>query len=173
MSDLINCQACGEQNPTTSKFCRSCGIKLEIASASVEQTSDIADSQPQWSASQMAVSSPKTKPPTVREGTSRSKGDQQQSGNKLSDYAALRSIAALCRTLSWIAIGLAALQAIGGLVVMSDSFLAGLAVIMAAAIGGGLLYILLQVIAESISVILDIEANTRRAASVLEQRLNT
>jgi hypothetical protein len=37
--------------------------------------------------------------------------------------------------------------------------------------GGVLLYTFLKLLAESISILLDIEAHTRRAAVILEQRL--
>jgi hypothetical protein len=54
---------------------------------------------------------------------------------------------------------------------MAESFFLGLSVLTTAVVGGALLYSFLQVLAESISVMLDIEANTRRAANILEQGL--
>jgi hypothetical protein len=71
--------------------------------------------------------------------------------------------------LSYVFAGLAGLQALFGLfVLISDSFLTGLGLIVGAAIWGGVAYIFWQIVAESISVLLDIEANTRRAAVLLE-----
>jgi hypothetical protein len=177
MNNLINCNACDEQNPATAKFCRSCGVKLELVSMQGEQVAETS-APPQWSASQMAVSSPSTAGPkdndlAVDKPTSAVSppADYTPSPYAAREYAALRSIAALCRTLSWIAVGLAGLQALGGLWLMTESFFVGFVSLVAAVLGGGLIYILLQVVAESISVLLDIEANTRRAASILEQRL--
>jgi hypothetical protein len=79
-------------------------------------------------------------------------------------------MAALCRLLGWAIVGLAALQAIGGLVVLFSDLLPGLGLIVVAAIMGAVGYVFWNMIAESISVILDIEANTRRAAELLAQK---
>jgi len=136
--------------------------------------------QPEWNASQMGTSTAPAVAPAVEKnapGAASSAEDPSKPSYAASpyaarDYTALRGIANLCRILSWIAVGLAALQALGGLWVMTNSFLLGLTSVIAAIVGGGLLYILLQVVAESISVMLDIEANTRRAAVLLEQRLS-
>jgi hypothetical protein len=87
-----------------------------------------------------------------------------------SSYAALRSIAALCRLIGWAMVGLAALQALAGLVVLFNDFLPGLGVIVVAAVMGAIGYVFWNVLAESILVILDIEANTRRTADLLAQR---
>lgn len=86
-------------------------------------------------------------------------------------YTALRGIASLCRLLGWVFVGLAGLGALFGVIaIFSDSFFSGLGYIIGAAIWGAVMYIFWNIIAESISVLLDIEMNTRRAAALLEQR---
>jgi hypothetical protein len=92
------------------------------------------------------------------------------------DYTALRGIASLCHI---IAVGglilIGSVGLIGGLIAMSDNFIGGVGILVSAAIFGFLNYIIFKVIAESIFVILDIEANTRRAAASMEgvaERLN-
>lgn len=96
-----------------------------------------------------------------------------------SSYAALRGIASLCTGLGWLIVGLAGLGAITGLVTITkhDGFALGLAIVITSVAVGGFFFIVLRVIAEGISVLLDIEANTRQAAintqrtaSILEQR---
>jgi len=85
-----------------------------------------------------------------------------------SGYSALRGIATLCTALGWLIVGLAGLIAIGGLISMGDNFFRGAGIIIGSVFTGGFSFIILRVIAESISVLLDIEANTRRTAVILE-----
>jgi hypothetical protein len=89
------------------------------------------------------------------------------------NYAALRGIASFCTGLAWIFVVLAILGGVGGVVwTISEGRFAGLAVTVVAILFGGIGYVVLRVIAEGISVLLDIEANTRRAADILDQRLH-
>lgn len=91
-----------------------------------------------------------------------------------SGYAALRGMASLFNLIGWGFVGLGGLGAIGGLVALGsdeDLALVGLVILVASVFWGGLGYVSMRVVAESISVLLDIEANTRRAANLLEQRL--
>jgi hypothetical protein len=95
------------------------------------------------------------------------------SSERNNSYAALRSIALLCNGLGYLIVGLSILSALGGLLLFfQKEFVLGFVSIIGAIMSGGLSFIILRVIAEGISVILDIEANTRRAAAVLEDRLS-
>jgi len=67
-------------------------------------------------------------------------------------------------------VGLAVLGAIGGFILLSDSVLTRLGALLGAFVWGAITYIFWQIIAESISVLLDIEVNTRQAAAALEQQ---
>jgi hypothetical protein len=143
---VVSCPKCGRENGEGAAFCLHCGTPL------ARQGESTGGSLPSFGAArpanllQAAMAPPK------------------------SPYAALRNIASLCRLLGWAFVGLAALQAIAGLIVLFSSFLSGLGVILAAAIMGAIGYVFWNMIAESISVILDIEANTRRTAELLAQR---
>lgn len=86
----------------------------------------------------------------------------------------------LCSGLGWLVMVMTGLGMIGSLIVMlgreRSFFLAGLGGIIVSLVIGGLCFLLLRVIAEGISVFLDIEANTRetainsrKIASILEQ----
>jgi ribosomal protein L40E len=164
----IVCSHCNTENPPGATHCAGCSMNLSYQwkAAPVQA----AASTPASAARPVQTAAP---PPSARESTSYGqKSSFTPSTFATREYTALRGIANLCRILSWVAVGLAALQALGGLWVMTNSFLLGLTSVIAAVVGGGLLYILLQVVAESISVMLDIEANTRRAAVLLEQRLS-
>lgn len=93
------------------------------------------------------------------------------SSHSASGYAALRGIASLCAALGWLVFVLAGLGAVGGLMTIGDSVLTGMGIIIVSVIAGVFSFIILRVIAESISVFLDIETNTRQTALILEQRL--
>jgi hypothetical protein len=88
-----------------------------------------------------------------------------------SNYGALRGIAALCTILGWIILFLTGLLALLSVQVMFNNLISGLLGVIVTSAVGVFIFIVLRVIAESISVLLDIEANTRRAAVILEQRL--
>jgi hypothetical protein len=87
--------------------------------------------------------------------------------NSKSKYGALRGIASLCTGLGWLIIGLAGIGAIVSLVLPDP--LAKFAGVIISVIIGGFSFIILRVIAESISVLVDIEANTRLAATKAEK----
>jgi len=110
--------------------------------------------------------SPQYAPPRESRGSSAAPSTYSAGG-----YTALRGIASLCTLLGWIILGFAGLSAIGGLVAMTDSFFTGIAIIALSVFSGGFSFVILRVIAEGISVMLDIEANTRRAAAILERSL--
>ncbi|GIK57935.1 MAG: DUF4282 domain-containing protein [Chloroflexi bacterium] len=147
----IQCQNCGAENVGTVNFCKQCGSKLERPSAPTPSP------EPKAFAADLPASGTAVAPPPVR------------IENK---FAALHGIASLCRLLAYIFAGLAVL---GGIVAffiaLSDSFFAAVGALIGALIWATITYILWRVIGESISVLLDIEENTRRAATILEQRL--
>ena len=140
----IYCDSCGAENLDSVKFCKQCGNKLTIP-----EHVDVANRSSEVTAAAGARS-------------------QISVENK---YAALRGIASLCRILSYVFVGLAALGALGGLIAMFNSFLTGLGAIIGATVWGAVTYVFWQIVAEGITVLLDIELNTRQVASLLEQRL--
>lgn len=150
--NTIQCQNCGAENVGTVNFCKQCGSKLERPSA------------PDM--------------PPGPEGFKATPGIQA-SGTTVAQplriehkFAALRGIASFCRLLAYIFAGLTALGGIGGFLVgLTDSFFTALGVLVGSLIWAGIVYIFWRVIGESISVLLDIEENTRRTATILEQRL--
>lgn len=159
MVDTISCENCGTENVSGVKFCKQCGNKLERS----DQTAVAGQSSAPATAKERSGSFTSTAQRTTPVSHSTVRAENK--------YTALRGIARLCRTLSWIFVGLASLIALGGLVAMFDSFLAGVGTIIGAAVWGAVAYIFWQIVAESISVLLDIEANTRRTAALLEQWL--
>jgi hypothetical protein len=77
-----------------------------------------------------------------------------------------------------VAIIVAGLGVLGGLILALDEFWTGIGVAAIAALTGGAYYLVFRVIAEGIGVMLDVEGNTRqtaantlRAAQLLEDRL--
>jgi hypothetical protein len=161
------CPNCGDDNYGNVRYCKKCGTRLAQEGESAPESRRIEHQAKAATASLAAINPPAgpltaVKPPPA----------YSPSPHAANDYATLRGIAGLCRGLSWIAVALAALQTLGGLLTMAESFFLGLSIVITAVVGGTLLYIFLQVLAESISVLLDIEANTRRAANLLEQRPN-
>lgn len=146
MTGIVYCPKCEGQNSEGAMYCRICGAALE------KQAVPAAGGAPV---------SPASRPAAVL---------QSAMAPSKSPYAALRHIASLCRLLGWGFVGLAALQALGGLIVLFSDFLPGLGIIIVAAIMGAIGYIFWNMVAESISVILDIEFNTRRTAELLAGR---
>lgn len=88
-------------------------------------------------------------------------------------YKALRGIASLCYLLSWIVAGIAGISILVSFIklVSRGGFYLGFGGIAISLLLGGITFLFLRVMGESISVLLDIEANTRKAAGILEQRL--
>jgi hypothetical protein len=151
--ETVTCPRCNNDNRKGNLHCWNCGWKLGTPFAN----------QPSERPTSYQV--PKFTPSYSRSYSS-----------SPHDYSALRGIASLCHI---IAVGglilIGAVGLIGGLIAMSDNFIGGVGILISAAISGFLNYIIFKVIAESIFVILDIEANTRRAAASMEsvaKRLN-
>lgn len=151
--NTIQCQNCGAENVGTVNFCKQCGSKLERVAT--------------------AVTDPP--PPDVPPVTPPRMGGMPVAPSSVrveSKFAALRGIAAFCRLLAYIFAGLAVLGGVGGFFVgLADSFFTALGLLVGSLIWAGVIYIFWRVIGESISVLLDIEENTRRTATIIEQRL--
>lgn len=149
---LLTCEKCGTPNPGNVKFCKQCGNQLTFGSA------DSAAYTPE-----PPKINPAARAPISIAGSSAA----AQSGKR---YGALRGIAGFCRLMGFIFVGLQGLGALYGIYVLfANSFLSGLGIIIGAAIGAGIAYIFWNIIAESISVLLDIEENTRQTASLLQR----
>jgi hypothetical protein len=88
-------------------------------------------------------------------------------------YSALRSIASLCNLLSYVVIGIAGISVLVSFIKMvsKGGLFLGFGGIAVTVVFGGISFLLLRIMGESISVLLDIESNTRKSASLLEQRL--
>lgn len=152
--DFQICSNCKHENRSNVDYCTNCGAGLK---GTTHETSYKSQPRINVSSFPQAIS-----PPVVR------------------DYSALRGIATLCRYLGWLIIVFSGLGVLRGLftIIGGSGFLTGAIAVITAIVGGGLLFVVLRVIAESISVLLDIEANTRQVAvnaqrlvAVLEQRV--
>jgi hypothetical protein len=152
--NTIICESCGTENPDNVKFCKQCGSKLAAAIPTYapvlnEPSPTQEKPAPTWTTPVAAPSNPSIE----------------------RRYGALRSIAALCRIIAYVFGGLGI---IGGLVAfiigLSDSFFAATAALIGGLISALLVFVFWLIIAESISVILDIEENTRRTAVLLKER---
>ena len=82
------------------------------------------------------------------------------------NYAVLRGISNLSNVLAWIMMSFFIISGLGGFISITSSMnmFLGLAAFIVAILIGVFFFILLRVVAESISVLLDIEKNTRQTA---------
>jgi hypothetical protein len=86
-------------------------------------------------------------------------------------FTSLHNIAATCKLLAYLLAGLVVLGGIGAFVItVSDSATSAVGALLGALIWAAIVYIFWRVIGEGISVLLDIEENTRRAAVLLQQK---
>lgn len=159
MATAAFCPKCGEANMEKSNFCQNCGELLALD----------AEAEAAAPAQSFQSTSAGPEPFVTRQSYSPAPGPAAANVPAKRDYSALRGVAALCKLISWIFVGLAILQVIGGFIVLFDSFLTGMAVIMGAVVFGAVGYVFWRIIAESILVILDIESNTRATALALAQ----
>lgn len=152
MATVVICDNCGTENAPNVRFCKQCGTKMAepVASAVAAQPA-----QPAWTATPSSPATPSRAPvPNLAEKR----------------YGALRGIASLCRILGYVAAGL---TIIGGLIYfLLDLGLFGFGALLLALIVAAVQYITWRIVAESISVLLDIEENTRLTARFLSERLN-
>lgn len=141
------CPKCEMENPGTNSFCIRCGTSLMSAKPTELKVSEIY----QRSTAESSYYTP--------------------SKFSSSRYAALRGIASFC---NGFAKAIAVFAGLGALISFSSYASDGKALlgfgsaIMFAAIGG-FSYVILRVIAEGISVLLDIEANTKTMATISQE----
>lgn len=162
MASVVICDNCGTENAPNVRFCKQCGTKMAepVASAIAEQPA-----QPAWTATSSGPSTPSwpSTPSTPVRATAPNLAEKR--------YGALRGIAALCRLLGYISAGFTIL---GGLfyflILTRDLF--GFGALLLALIVAAVQYIAWRIVAESISVLLDIEENTRLTAHLLSERLS-
>lgn len=157
---MVVCTECGSQNKPSSRFCLQCGAAIEQdgAPASAPGTS----AKPSFAAVREQV--------RAAAGAA-ARSARQSTGPASTSYAALRGIANLCRLLAW---GMAGLIALGGALttlisLVGGEILAALGALIGAALSAAVTYIFWRILAESISVMLDVETNTRHTAAMLEQ----
>jgi hypothetical protein len=160
MATAAFCPKCGEANAEKTNFCLNCGEQLTLE----EETVAAAEPQPAPVVAAPAAAAAAQSVPAVAAPVGVNLPAKR-------DYTALRGVAALCKIISWVFVGLAVLQVIGGVIVLLNDFLVGLGVIVGALIVGAIGYVFWRIIAESILVILDIEDNTRQTAIAIAQRL--
>lgn len=90
--------------------------------------------------------------------------DSYQTGEKRERYPALRAIIGYYETMAMLVAVASALICVGAIFVSlkAGNLLVGIVIAAAAGVMGGVLFITMRAMAESITVIIDIEANTRR-----------
>jgi uncharacterized membrane protein YvbJ len=157
----VNCANCGAENPTHVNFCRQCGSKLK----NEEQAAD-----PPIAATTTAPI--KEQPVYARSGTLTTPTQARQSdAEKEKRYGALRGIATMCQALAIAsAIIIVLLGVILFFVLLSESFSMAISTVTGALLSAAIVYIVWRIIGESISVLLDIEENTRQTAFLLQNR---
>lgn len=175
----IYCSQCGEENLATASSCIKCSAKLVPPGESAKdakRVSEIADTAepgshsstrqtPQQASQQAPGFSSSSNYTPKSEGSSFA-----ASGYAAGGYAELRRIASFCQLISYVAAGIGILLGLGALF-GADSAATRLGGLLLGAIIGAAGYIIWQIIGASVSVILDVEANTRRTAQILEDRL--
>lgn len=155
------CSKCGFVNPPKATHCKQCHINL-----SVIWDPGTWDAEARKKLKQQRRANPRV---TVREQTS-SRSTPSPGLLIESRYHTLRSVANICRIGGYVLGGLIAVYGLfTTLSMIFDSFLLAVAVLIGSLIGAGIMLIYWLIIAESISVLLDIEENTRQTALLLRQ----
>lgn len=148
----LTCEKCGTSNPGNVKFCKQCGNQLILNAAT---TAAFEQERPKKDFSRAPISA-------IRSSAAPPVGLR---------YGTLRSIAAICRIIGYALGGLGVLTGVlGAISRLSDSFLLAIGVLLGSLLGAAVVFVFWLIIAESISVILDIEENTRKTAVLLQQR---
>jgi hypothetical protein len=166
----VACPKCGELQTASASYCTVCGAGLKEPSFVQPAPAQPYVARPAAGQSAQPVAQPPAQQAAPYAPSTYSAGS----------YAGLRSMAALCSALGWLLVIGAVVGVLVGMVVLfsgDGSAAIELAVIFVFVVMGGLGFLVLRVIAEGISVFLDIEANTRQTAigaqrivSLLEQR---
>ncbi len=193
---MVTCPNCGHSNVDTAKFCAKCGNKLSPAETVVMGSFD--DSAPlpggrppaMSAKEQAAFTPPPAAPPPPRPTTAPppaytppsyspppAVGGLPSAGAPSSGapssghrFVAMRTIAGLANVLAWLSL---ALGILAGLIFGSQGLGGGLGILLGlvgGAIAGALGWVYWRLLGEGIWLFLDIEANTRRTATALEER---
>jgi len=156
------CSKCGKMSPSYAWHCYACGESLSIEEIREVDASEVNYPENVFATrdtDHSAMSAP------IRQHANYEVGREFTSQTEpTTGYGALRGIASLCRTLSNIVAGIAGFGAFLCLFIIGDNVALGLGGIFLCAFIGGLSYVILRIIAEGVSVILDIEVNTHQAA---------
>jgi hypothetical protein len=157
----VNCENCGAENPVNVNFCRQCGSKLEGGGQTAEPSRVTSATAP-------AIE----QPAYPRSDTFASPVQARQPDVKMEKrYSVLRGIATLCKVLAIIFAVITILTgAVWFFISFSDSFLIAAGSLIGSLISAAIVYIFWRIIGESISVLLDIEENTRQTAFLLRRQ---
>lgn len=195
---MNTCSNCGKENNVESKFCINCGQSLTqppplTLSSSHNNPASSGSSVPLvkicpqcgWEndphrryciSCASFMGNPEASLPSVSSPTSPNLPNLTDDSSYTNDsqYQTLRSIASLCKGIAYLAaigggvVGLVSCSATG---MFFDDLLSKFIVLATPAFIGFLLYVMFQIISESILVILDIEKNTRDSFLLLKKRL--
>lgn len=171
MSTVTVCASCGSENSVSSKFCLNCGSALNGENKTKDDGREVGRAWPEqgWTPTDGGVEAAAKKQAAPARQSQGAQTGYASSSFAAGNYGALRGLAQLCRFIGFLFVGAAVLGGLVGLFMMTRSFTAGLGVIVSSALFGVFNYVLFRLLGESISVIIDIEANTRRTAQLLEE----
>lgn len=155
--NYIICPKCSFENKTPRLNCFECGEVL--AGGKVIKKEGASSSYGNQTPRSRTSSSGTTPQPRVTPPSQKIRFENK--------YSALRAIANFCQTIAIIMVVVAGIIGFVGLIFLFDKGAIGLVIIVFAAIFGVSGYVFYKVLAESIFVILDIEANTRQSAAYL------
>lgn len=170
------CPKCGQMSPSYAWHCYACGETLGVSTIEEVKASEVHYPEEVYAsknADQPGMDNEGNRERSIRSipdqfrqqteyGTNRGFTTQTESSNS---YGALRGIASLCRTLSNIVAVIAGFGAFLCLFIIGDNIVLGLGGIFFCVILGGFFYVILRIIAEGVSVILDIEVNSRQTSA--------
>lgn len=149
--NTMPCPHCGETNPATALYCQRC--LADLKEKPKQRSFD--GFGPQGQAQYEGVAA----------------AGYKSSGTPTGGYGATRIIGQFSMLLAWGAVGIGGLIVLGGLLTLfrDGGFLIGLGIMIMGVFWGGVFHLIFRLIAESISIILDIATNTNRTADLLEQ----
>ena len=159
------CTKCGYVNPAGATHCEQCHVNLSViwdpAVLDEEARKNLERQRQQGVMQAAAVNWPPRQKPGARLPVLENR------------YGTLRSIAALCRIIGYVFGGLGVISGLIGFIMnLSNSFLRATGTLLGALAGAVIVFVFWVIIAESISVILDIEENTRKSTVLLQEYLN-
>lgn len=160
-SEARICSKCGFVNPPGATNCEQCRINLSVVWNPEVIDAEARKNLEQQRHQKVLQNYSQDRTPPERKISSNFPLDSR--------YSTLRSIAALCRIIGYVFSGLGVLSGLFGAIIrLSDSFWMAIGVLIASLMGAVIVFVFWLIIAESISVILDIEENTRKTAVLLQ-----